>query len=93
MIFASGHADPVLVGNPLVPEGLKKNGVLQVDATIGVAADGQVTEVSVKPDGNVSQKMLAALGDALKKACVFVPAVDNGKSVAAIYNYHLEVPH
>jgi hypothetical protein len=93
MAFANGHADPILVGNPLVPEGLKKNGVLQVDATIGVTADGQVTEVSVKPDGNVSPKMLAALGAALKKSCVFVPAVDSGRFVAAIYNYHLEVPH
>jgi hypothetical protein len=91
--YAHGHADPVLVGNPLVPEGLKKNGVTHVDATIAVAADGLVTEVTVKPDAGVSAKMLTALGDALKKACVFVPAVDNGKFVAGSYNYHLEVPY
>lgn len=90
---AADRSDPVLVGNPLVPEGLRKNGVLQVDATIEVAADGQVTEVAIKPGANVPEKMIGPLGDALKKACVFVAAVDHGKFVAGTYSYHLEVPH
>ena len=90
--YATGHADPVLVGNPLVAEGLKKHKVSRVDAQIDVAADGKVTAVSISPDGNVPEKMIGPLGDALKKACVFVPAVDHGKFVAGTYDYHLEVP-
>ncbi len=90
---ANDRSDPVLVGNPLVPEGLRKNGVLLVDATIEVAADGRVTDVVIKPGANVPQKMIGPLGDALKKACVFVAAVDHGNFVAGTFNYHLEVPH
>lgn len=90
---ATGHADPVLVGNPLVAEGLRQRKIPQVDATIEVAADGSVTEVTIKPDTGVPANMITPLGDALKKACVFVQAVDNGKSVAGTYHYHLEVPH
>ncbi len=92
VIHAADRAEPVLVGNPLAPEGLSKNGVRQVDATIEVAADGQVTAVTVAPGPNVPEKMIGPLGDALKKACVFVAAVDHGKFVAATYRYHLEVP-
>ncbi len=90
--YAAGQADPVLVGNPLVPEGLRKNKVSRVDATLTVAADGSVTAVALKPEANVSAKMSAALVDALKQACVFVPAVDHGKFVDGTYHYVLEVP-
>ena len=90
--FANGHADPVLVGNPLVPEGLKKNNILQVDASIEVDANGKVTDVALKSDGIANQSMIAPLNEALKKACVFVPAVENGKFVAGTYPYHLVVP-
>lgn len=89
--FAAGHADPVLVGNPLVPEGLRKNHVARVDAIITVAADGSVTGVDLKPDEKTSAKMAAALVDALTKACLFVPAVDHGQFVAGTFHYYLEV--
>ena len=90
--FASGQADPVLVGNPLVADGLKKNGVERVDAMIEVAADSKVTAVTLTPDSKIPVKMQAPLSDALKRACVFVAAVDHGKFVAATYHYRLEVP-
>ncbi len=89
--FVTGRADPVLVGNPLIPEGLRQRNIRQVDAEIDVDGDGRVTAVTIKPDGGVSPEMVAPLSDALKKACVFVPAVDNGKFVAGSYRYHLEV--
>jgi hypothetical protein len=90
--FANGHADPVLVGNPLVPAGLRKNGVSLVDAMIDVAADGHVTAVTITPESKIPAKVQGPLGDALKKACLFVAAVDHGKFVAASYHYRLEVP-
>jgi hypothetical protein len=37
--------------------------------------------------------MDAALADALKRSSAFVPAVQDGKFVAGIYEYHLSVPH
>jgi hypothetical protein len=91
--YATGRVDPVLVGNPLVAKGLQERKITQVDAVIEVAADGAVAEVTIKPDTGVPANLIAPLSDALKKACVFVQAVDNGKSVAGTYHYHLEVPH
>ena len=90
---AGDRAEPVLVGNPLVPEGLKKNNVFRVDADLDVDADGKVTAVALPPNPDLPPSMAAPLSDALKKACLFVPAVDHGKFVAATYHYHLEVPH
>ena len=90
--FANGYAEPVLVGNPLVPEGLKKNGVARVDAQIDVGADGHVTNVTLNPEAAVPPKMAGPLAEALKKACVFVPAVDHGQFVAGHFHYYLEVP-
>jgi hypothetical protein len=91
--YANGYAEPVLVGNPLVPEGLRKNGVAQVDAQLDVDAGGKVTGVTLNPESNVPPRMAGPLTDALKKACVFVAAVDHGQFVAGHYHYHIEVPH
>jgi len=89
--FANGRADPVLVGNPLVAEGLRQRKISQVDAQIAVADDGKVTDVTIAPDTGVPEKVNAPLSAALRKACVFVPAVDHGKFVAGTYHYHLDV--
>ncbi len=92
--FATGHSDPVLVGNPLRADGLRQRKVYLVDATIAVSADGHVTSVAVTPDEkNLPAAMAAPLGDALKKATLFVPAVQDGKFVDGTYHYRLEVPH
>jgi hypothetical protein len=92
VIFAHGHSDPVLVGNPLVAEGLRQRKIYSVDATIAVNAGGHVTDVTVKPGGDVPPNMVGPLGDALKRA-VFVPAVDSGKYVDGTYAYQIRVPH
>jgi hypothetical protein len=89
-LHAKDRADPVLVGNPLMAEGLRQRGISRVEATIAVAADGKVTAVTIDPAG-VPPNMIAPLADALNKACVFVPAVDQGQCVAGKYHYLLEV--
>lgn len=89
VIFAHGHADPVLVGNPLMAEGLKQRKVLRFDADILVGADGKVTEVKMKKDELLPEKMSAPIADGLKKA-VFVPAVQDGKFVDGAYRYHFD---
>ena len=91
-IHANGHSDPVLLGNPLVAEGLRQRKIFRIDATLRVAADGAVEDVTVSPNDSIPPEMMAPLGEALHKSCVFVPAVDHGKFVAGVYQYHLDVP-
>lgn len=88
--YAQGRCDPVLVGNPLLPEGLRQRAVFRFDATIQVAADGHVTAAALKPGGDLPSGLEAPLGQALQKA-LFVPAVDHGKFVDGAYQYHFEV--
>ena len=90
--YASGKSDPVLVGNPLVADGLRQRKIYQVDATIHVTALGTVSAVDLKPEG-IPAGMAAPLADALKKSCVFVAAVDHGKFVDGTYMFHMDVPH
>ena len=91
VIHAQDRCDPVLVGNPLVAEGLKQRKVRQVNAQIEVAADGTVKTVTIKKDDGVPAELVQPLADALKKACLFVPAVDHGQFIEAPYDYHLAV--
>jgi hypothetical protein len=90
--YANAKSDPVLMGNPLMADGLRQRKIFRIDATIDVGADGKVTNVAVKPEG-VPPAMVGPLGDALARACVFVPAVDHGKFVDGTYAYHMDVPH
>jgi len=90
--FAHGHSDPLLVGNPLVAEGLRQRNIHVVDATIAVDADGHVTNVTFKPDSDVPAALVGPLAEALQKNAAFVPAVDNGRFVAGTYAYLLQVP-
>jgi hypothetical protein len=70
---------------------LKQRGVYRFDATIDVAADGSITGSKLSPGGDLPANLEAPLADALRKA-VLVPAVDNGKFVAGVYNYHFAIP-
>jgi hypothetical protein len=83
---ANGKADPVLVGNPLRPEGLVQRKVYGFEATLAIAADGAVKEVALAPSDSLPEKMVEPLKQALQKA-VFVPAVENGNFVDGVYTY------
>ncbi|PTY03712.1 hypothetical protein DB347_20995 [Opitutaceae bacterium EW11] len=86
-----GYTGPVLVGNPLRADGLVQRKVFRFNASIKVAADGSVTEVTMQPDELLPEKMSAPIAGALKKA-MFVPAVQDGKYVDSEYTYHFEAP-
>jgi hypothetical protein len=92
-LYATGHCDPMLVGNPIIAEGMKQRKIFRFDATVQVAADGHVARVEFTPDASLSTEMAAAIGGAFEKAAVFVPAVDHGKFVDGVYAYHFEVAH
>jgi hypothetical protein len=83
---------PILVGNPLVPKGLKERGIFRVEAKIEVGADGKATAVTLKDEASIPAAMAPALAKALQRSSVFVPAVDHGQFVAGTYDYLVEVP-
>lgn len=87
VVHAHDHADPVLVGNPLMAQGLIQRKVFRFDAEIHVSADGSITGVKTLPNDLLPDKMAAPISDGLKKA-VFVPAVQDGKFVDGVYLYH-----
>jgi hypothetical protein len=89
--FINGHADPMIMGDPLSAAVLRKMKIFKVDATFHVSADDKVTSVDVVPNG-MSPAMVKMFSDGFQKKCVFVPAVDHGKFVDGTYAYHLEVP-
>ncbi len=92
VIYANGRSDPVLVGNPLMEEGLRERHVRLVEATLDVDAGGKVSSVALNAaPQDVPPAMVAPLRSALQQACVFVPAVDHGKFVDAAYHYRLPV--
>lgn len=86
------NAGPLLVGDPLVPKGLKDRGIFRVEAKIEVGADGKVTGVTLKDDASIPAAMAPALAKALQRSSVFVPAVDHGQFVAGTYDYVVDVP-
>jgi hypothetical protein len=88
--FASGHSDPLLMGNPLVAAVLRKMKIYNVDATFHVKADGTITAVDMKP-GELAPDTEKAFSAGFKRGCLFVPAVDNGKFVDGTYEYHMQV--
>jgi len=89
--FAHGHGDPVLVGNPLRAEALRRYGVKHVAARLAVAPDGKVTPVLLSGPDDVPPNLVAPLNSALSQAVVY-PAIDQGKPVAGSLDYVLEMP-
>ena len=89
--FARAHADPVLVGNPLRADGLRKYGVKRVAARFAVAPDGKVTPTLLSGPADVPAALAGPLTAALTRAVV-APAIDRGQPVAGNLDYVLEVP-
>jgi len=85
---ANDRAAPVLVGDPLKADALKRAGIEHLDAVIRVAASGRAVRVSF-PNGakDLKPEMAGPIGDALMEG-VFVPAVDHGRFVDGDCEYH-----
>ncbi len=89
--FAKSRAEPVLVGNPLRADGLRKYGVKRVAARFTVAPDGKITPTLLSGPADVPADLAAPLTSALARAVV-APALDQGRPVAGSLDYLLEVP-
>jgi hypothetical protein len=89
--FALAHAEPVLVGNPLRADGLRKYGVKRVAARLAIAPDGKVTATVLSGPADMPAELQAPLAAVLAQAVV-APAIDQGRPVAGSLDYLLEVP-
>ncbi len=85
---ANDRAAPVLVGDRLSADALRQAGIDHFDAVIQVDASGRAVKVSF-PNGekDLNEALQVPIGDALKEG-LFVPAVDHGKFVDGVYEYH-----
>lgn len=84
--FANGSCDPIIVADPLNIDALNSAGVKRFSATLGVDADGKVTNVEMAADNTLTEELSASLSTALARAR-FVPAITNGKWVAGTFEY------
>jgi len=89
--LAKTQAGPLLVGDPLRPEVLRKYGVKRVEAQLTIAPDGAVTPVIRSGPADVPAELKTALTMALARAAV-APALDQGRPVPGTLDYRLEVP-
>ncbi len=89
--FAQGRAEPLLVGNPLRAEGLRRYGVKRVAARLAVDASGKVAPTLTSGGDDVPAALVAPLTAALAQAVV-APAIENGRPVPGTLDYRLEVP-
>ena len=90
--FANSTTGPLLLGDPLRPDGLRQRGISRIEARLTIAGDGIINDVSFLPGSDIPEPMKAPLAAALKKQAVFLPALDHGKPVASAYDYSLTVP-
>lgn len=89
--FAQGTAPPLLIGDPLRAEGLRKHGIRRVAARLAVAADGQLKVTMLSGAEDLPPAYAGPLAAALAKAVV-APALAAGRPVAGTLDYRLEVP-
>jgi hypothetical protein len=89
--YAQSRAEPLLVGNPLRPDVLRKYGIKRVAARLAVAPDGKVTPTILSGPEDVPEELNEAISIALSRAVV-APALEQGRAVAGSLDYTLEVP-
>ncbi|MFT3868506.1 MAG: hypothetical protein QM715_08410 [Nibricoccus sp.] len=90
--YATSSAPPLLVGNPLRASVLRKNQINQLSAKLEIDAQGNVTSAVIANKDAIKPSFAAALEKAFKTSFVFVPAIDQGKPVAASYEFSYTVP-
>lgn len=89
--FTQSRTEPLLVGNPVRVEGLRKYGVKRITARFAVAPDGRVTPTLLSGPDDVPAALAPALTAALARTSV-LPAIDHGRPVAGTLDYDLAVP-
>jgi hypothetical protein len=89
--FAGSSAGPLLVGDPLKPEVLRRYGVKRVEARLEANPEGRVVTARLTEGALVPAELVEPLGLALTNAIV-APAIKEGRPVAGTLDYLLEIP-
>lgn len=91
-VHAENQAEPLLLGHPLRPEALRKNGIGQIKAQLQVSPEGKIGQVRLSRTAGVDEKVGPGLAEALRRSIVILPAIDKGQPTAAVYHYVYDVP-
>ncbi len=89
---AADFAAPLLIGNPLRDASLRKNKIKNLRASMEIDAEGKVLSVALKDAAELSPALAQQLEKALLTVTLFVPAIKEGKPVAATYDFVHSVP-
>lgn len=89
--FAQGRSAPVLVGNPLRVDGLRRHGVKRVAARLEVSAEGKVAPALLSGPEDVPSGLADAVVASLEHAVV-LPAIEQGRPVAGTLDFDLPIP-
>lgn len=90
--YATSSAPALLVGNPLRASVLRKNQINQLSAKLEIDAQGNVTSAVLANRDALKPSFAAAMEKAFKTSFVFVPAIEQGRPVAASYDFAYTVP-
>lgn len=90
--FARATTGPMLVGDPLKVDVLRRYKVERVAAKMNIDASGKVQDATLQPDSRVPADLVAGIIDALQRQSVFLPGIAQGKPVAGSYDYTVDVP-
>ncbi|MBI5380889.1 MAG: hypothetical protein HZA31_03200 [Opitutae bacterium] len=91
-VFAEKETGPLLLGQPIRPEGLRKAGIAEVRARLSVTAEGKVDEVRLQRSAGMDEKLGRSLAEVLRLSATFAPAIAHGQPVAGVYDYNFTVP-
>lgn len=90
-VFAQSTVGPLLVGDPLRADVLRKYGVKRVAARLDIGADGKVSPAILSGPEDLPAELVAPMAAVLGRAVV-APAIERGRPVPGTLDYRLEVP-
>jgi hypothetical protein len=89
--FAGGQSGPLLILDALRVDALRQRGIKRIAARLEVAADGTVAALELLPASEIPAPLAPAVGEAVRRNAVFLPAIDHGAPVAGAFDYDLKV--
>lgn len=89
--YAQSTTGPLLVGDPLRADVLRKYGVRRVVARLDIGADGKVSPTILSGPDDLPADLVAPMAAVLGRAMV-APAIERGRPVPGTLDYRLEVP-
>jgi hypothetical protein len=89
--FARSTAEPLLLIDPFRHDVLRQRGIARVEAKLGIAADGAVTDVELLPASEMPVSLTGLVIETLRRNAVYLPAIARGATVPGSSHYVLNV--